>query len=101
MGRKKEKKDMMYDERSRWFAGGPRMRGRGRGGRRRGLGDHPGGPPWRRRGLRELFEERPPRADRGAVRYLVLDAVSETPRHGYEIMAAIEEKTQGAYRPSP
>ena len=47
------------------------------------------------------MDERPPRADRGAVRYLVLDAVSETPRHGYEIMAAIEAKSHGAYRPSP
>ncbi|MBX3157080.1 MAG: PadR family transcriptional regulator [Deltaproteobacteria bacterium] len=51
--------------------------------------------------MRELFEERPPRADRGAVRYLVLDAVSDAPRHGYEIMAKIEEKSSGAYRPSP
>jgi DNA-binding PadR family transcriptional regulator len=47
------------------------------------------------------MDERPPRADRGAVRYLVLDAVSETPGHGYEIMAKIEAKTHGAYRPSP
>ena len=58
-----------------------------------------GGPPWHR--LREFMDERPPRADRGAVRYLVLDAVSETPGHGYEIMAKIETKSQGAYRPSP
>jgi DNA-binding PadR family transcriptional regulator len=77
------------------------MRGRGRGWRGRGHGDGPREPPWRGRGLRELFDERPPRADRGAVRYLVLDAVSETPRHGYEIMAAIEAKSHGAYRPSP
>lgn len=35
------------------------------------------------------------------MRYLVLDAVSETARHGYEIMAAIEAKSHGAYRPSP
>jgi DNA-binding PadR family transcriptional regulator len=51
--------------------------------------------------VREFLDERPPRADRGAVRYLVLDAVSETPGHGYEIMAKIESKSQGAYRPSP
>jgi DNA-binding PadR family transcriptional regulator len=51
--------------------------------------------------LRDLVDERPPRADRGVVRYLVLDALSETPRHGYEVMAAIEAKSHNAYRPSP
>jgi DNA-binding PadR family transcriptional regulator len=35
------------------------------------------------------------------VRYLVLDVLGETPRHGYEIMAAIEAKSHGSYRPSP
>jgi DNA phosphorothioation-dependent restriction protein DptG len=35
------------------------------------------------------------------VRYLVLAAIAETPRHGYEIMAVIEERSGGAYRPSP
>lgn len=64
-----------------------------------GHGGGRGGPPWHR--LREFMDERPPRAERGAVRYLVLDAVSETPGHGYEIMAKIETKSQGAYRPSP
>jgi DNA-binding PadR family transcriptional regulator len=32
---------------------------------------------------------------------LVLDAVRKQPRHGYEIIQAIGEKTRGAYRPSP
>jgi DNA-binding PadR family transcriptional regulator len=35
------------------------------------------------------------------VRYLVLDALKDTPRHGYEIMAAIEDKSGATYRPSP
>ena len=48
-----------------------------------------------------LFGDRPPRAERGGVRYLVLAAIAETPRHGYEIMAVIEERSGGAYRPSP
>ena len=94
---------MFFDEGPRWFAGGGRMRG-GRGGERdrgRGRGGPPSGdrPPWAR-GMRELFEERPVRADRGVVRYLVLDAVRDEPRHGYEIMAAIETKSRNAYRPS-
>ncbi len=49
----------------------------------------------------ELSGEPAPRADRGAVRYLVLDALAETARHGYEVMHHIEEKSGGAYRPSP
>jgi DNA-binding PadR family transcriptional regulator len=42
-----------------------------------------------------------PRADRGLVRYLVLDAIAAQPRHGYEIIQVIGEKSGGAYRPSP
>jgi DNA-binding PadR family transcriptional regulator len=45
--------------------------------------------------------EQAPRVERGGVRYLVLDAIAETPRHGYEIMAVIDERSHGAYRPSP
>lgn len=50
---------------------------------------------------RDFGGGRPPRAERGEVRYLVLDAVSDEPRHGYEIMQKIEERSGGAYRPSP
>jgi DNA-binding PadR family transcriptional regulator len=35
------------------------------------------------------------------VRYLVLDALAQRPRHGYEVIQAIEERSGGAYRPSP
>lgn len=35
------------------------------------------------------------------MRYLVLDAVAAQPRHGYEIMAAIAERANGRYKPSP
>lgn len=87
---------MFFDQQRSWFGGD---RGRGRGPRgphgfgRRGEG---GG-----RGWPDLFGERPPRAERGGVRYLVLAAIADTPRHGYEIMAVIEERSGGAYRPSP
>jgi DNA-binding PadR family transcriptional regulator len=50
---------------------------------------------------REMFGGPTPRADRGAVRYLVLDAIAPQPRHGYEIIQFIEERSGGAYRPSP
>jgi len=42
-----------------------------------------------------------PRAERGEVRYLVLDAVAGRPRHGYEIIQTIQDRTDGQYRPSP
>lgn len=42
-----------------------------------------------------------PRADRGLVRHLVLDAISAQPRHGYEIIQVIGDKSGGGYRPSP
>src|SRR5690349_917353 len=103
MHRKEREKDMWFENEARRFAGrGGRMSGRGRGSGLRG-GEHGGGgrggPPWHR--LREFLDERPPRADRGAVRYLVLDALRDVTAHGYEIMAKIETKTNGAYRPSP
>jgi DNA-binding PadR family transcriptional regulator len=43
----------------------------------------------------------PPRAERGEVRYLVLSAIRERPRHGYEIIQTIQELSHGQYRPSP
>ena len=49
----------------------------------------------------DLFGGPPPRADRGVVRYLILDAIAQQPRHGYEIIQAIEERSAGTYRPSP
>ena len=42
-----------------------------------------------------------PRPERGVVRYLILDAIRTQPRHGYEIIQAIGDKSHGAYRPSP
>ena len=65
-----------------------------------GPGSHRGGRPGARDAW-DFFGGPPPRADRGAVRYLVLDAIEKQPRHGYEIMAAIEERSGRTYRPSP
>ncbi|HUB06224.1 MAG TPA: PadR family transcriptional regulator [Myxococcales bacterium] len=52
-------------------------------------------------GLRELLRGPAPRADRGTVRYLVLDALKDESRHGYEILRVVGEKSGGVYRPSP
>jgi DNA-binding PadR family transcriptional regulator len=77
-----------------WDAHWGRMQGRWARGR--------GGPgdPWT-----EMFSEwwrgPTPRAERGTVRWLVLDAIAPQPRHGYEIIQAIGDKSRGAYKPSP
>jgi DNA-binding PadR family transcriptional regulator len=71
---------------------GPRRGGRGTG----WGGRSPAPPSW----FGEFFGP-PPRADRGGVRYLVLDALAERSRHGYEVIQAIEERSKGTYRPSP
>jgi DNA-binding PadR family transcriptional regulator len=42
-----------------------------------------------------------PRCERGLVRWLVLDAIATQPRHGYEIIQAIADKSRGTYKPSP
>jgi DNA-binding PadR family transcriptional regulator len=53
-------------------------RGEGRGGRRFG----------------RFFEH-------GELRWVVLALLEEQPRHGYELIKELEERTGGAYRPSP
>ena len=62
---------------------------RGRGGP---FGRHRGGP----------FGGRGPRMfDSGALRLVVLGLIAEEPRHGYDIIKALEARFQGAYSPSP
>jgi DNA-binding PadR family transcriptional regulator len=39
--------------------------------------------------------------DHGDLRYVLLQLISEKPRHGYELIKAIEEQFAGAYSPSP
>ncbi len=57
-----------------------------------GPGFGPGGPGGR---LRERFFER------GELRYVILDLVNDQPRHGYDIIRALEEQFSGLYSPSP
>jgi DNA-binding PadR family transcriptional regulator len=59
-----------------------------RGGRGRGCGEgRGGGEGWRAR--------------RGDVKFFILEVLTTGPRHGYDIIAALEEKSGGRYRPSP
>ncbi|MDB6076556.1 MAG: transcriptional regulator, PadR-like family [Akkermansiaceae bacterium] len=70
------------------------MRGhRGFGGER-GFGGFGGGPGGRGRHGRRPFEQ-------GDLRWLVLDLIAAQPRHGYEIIKAIEDALDGHYSPSP
>ncbi len=40
------------------------------------------------------------RVDRGDVKLLILTVLRDGPKHGYEIMRAIEQRTESAYTPS-
>ncbi len=65
---------------------------RGRGGPGGSFGRHRGGP----------FGGRGPRMfDSGALRLVVLGLIEAEPRHGYDIIKALEARFQGAYSPSP
>jgi DNA-binding PadR family transcriptional regulator len=56
---------------------------------RGGWGGGRGGP----RGGRPL--------DQGDLRHILLDLIAQKPRHGYELIKAIEEAMEGHYSPSP
>jgi len=72
----------------RRHAHGPHQHGEGRFGR------HRGGPGSRGGRLARLLEH-------GDLRMLVLHLINEKPRHGYEIIKAVEDLAGGAYAPSP
>jgi DNA-binding PadR family transcriptional regulator len=40
------------------------------------------------------------RVDRGDVKFLILSVLKDGPKHGYEIMRAIEQRSEAAYTPS-
>lgn len=73
----------------------------GPGGGRRAGGDWgwppfgPFGGDWRRpgRGAERLFEK-------GDLKYVILDLLREQPRHGYDVIRALEERFRGLYSPS-
>jgi DNA-binding PadR family transcriptional regulator len=67
------------------FGGGEGEEGRERGFGRGWHGGRGGGRPF----------------DHGELRLVVLALVAEQPRHGYEIIKAIEERLGGGYTPSP
>jgi DNA-binding PadR family transcriptional regulator len=54
----------------------------------------PQGPHGRRGGRRRMFES-------GQLRLVLLKLIQDQPRHGYDLIRAIEELTHGSYAPSP
>jgi DNA-binding PadR family transcriptional regulator len=61
---------------------------------RHGFGFHHHERGHGRHGMRRMF-------DHGDLRFVVLKLIAEKPRHGYELIKAIEEASGGAYAPSP
>jgi DNA-binding PadR family transcriptional regulator len=96
---------------------GPGRRGRRHGGPRFGPGFGPGGPGFGPGGPGRGFGPGGPggfgpggprgggrrgrRTNRGDVRLAVLALVAEAPRHGYEIIQEIAERSGGRWKPSP
>jgi DNA-binding PadR family transcriptional regulator len=74
------------------MAGG---RGPGRGGHRHG---RRGGPPF---GMPGFPGPRGRRAKRGDIRAALLVLLAEEPRNGYQLMQEVEQRSDGAWRPSP
>jgi len=68
--------------------GGPPRGGRG------GRGGWGGGDDDRPRGRRRMFGS-------GELRLVLLKLIADAPRHGYDLIRAIEEHTGGEYAPSP
>src|SRR5262245_56470476 len=58
-----------------------------------GFGPPSWGGPRRKRRWGRMFEA-------GEMRFVILRLIREKPRHGYEIIKALEERTNGCYTPS-
>lgn len=68
----------------------------------------PGGPPWERplrgrgaRGGRGRGFGREGRRQRGDIRTALLALLAEEPGHGYDLIGRLDERSGGAWRPSP
>ncbi len=68
--------------------------GGGRGFGPRGMGERGGEVRGRGRHGRRMF-------DGGELRLVLLKLITDQPRHGYDLIRAVEEMTGGSYAPSP
>lgn len=96
------------DPRARWSAFGHRVREMARefAGRDDWFGDarrgpRPPHPEHGPHGMRGRFGRGGRFFENGMLRLVILALIAETPRHGYELIKDIEERTGGAYAPSP
>jgi DNA-binding PadR family transcriptional regulator len=71
------------------------------GGKRKGREGRFSGGPWGGSWPGPPGFARGPKAGRGDVRAAILALLQEGPRNGYQIMSEIEERSGGAWRPSP
>lgn len=90
MGRIMMTEEGRGEGRGRGFGGHGRGRGFGRGGDGSGFG----GDGVDQRGRRRMFRS-------GELRLVLLKLIADEPRHGYDLIRAIEEHTGGQYAPSP
>lgn len=81
------------------FAGRGRSFGFGPGGFYFDFGEGPGSGNWGGGGRRS--RERKRMFEGGELRLVLLKLIADEPRHGYELIRAIEEMTGGDYAPSP
>lgn len=73
-----------------------------RGGRDHGRVSRTGGVPGPRGvHVRRTLSEAPRAVARGGMQFAILDMLKEKPRHGYDIIRAMEEASGGLYSPSP
>jgi DNA-binding PadR family transcriptional regulator len=70
----------------------------GRGGHGRGYGRHSGDDDFGGDGSGGGGRQR---RRRGDIKYLLLELIAEQPRHGYDLIKALEQRHAGFYRPSP
>ncbi|MDO8731030.1 MAG: PadR family transcriptional regulator [Actinomycetota bacterium] len=77
--------------------GGP-QRGHRHGGHRRGSDRQ---DPWNPRGRGPWGPSRGRRRERGDVRAAILLLLAEQPRHGYEILTELADRSDGQWQPSP
>ena len=85
--------------RERWMAKMARERGRGRHHGRRDVLFRFG--PWGPGGFPGPFFGRGPKVGRGDVRAAILVLLAEGPKHGYQVMQELTERSGGVWRPSP
>jgi len=64
------------------------------------FGDGPGSGPGHRRGGRR-YPGRKRMFEGGELRLVLLKLIADEPRHGYDLIRAVEEMTGGEYAPSP